>query len=359
MDLHNRRKTLAISLLISLILSIGISNAIVIPTSSTSTGTFLGSLNFNNLSGSTIFGIPANTVLAVIISALIAFIIYGALKGTHLSNGAGVIGMLFGAILLVILYLNPKYLALLSSIAFLLGFIVLVLSILVFARKKLSAPGKVVGIILAIILLYTLFASNPSVANYIDNVLGFDISGLMLPILAYMFVIIVIYIIYALTYKRAKSSLSKLVSVIIIIVVAVSLLVPGFLHFLALSGMVFGIIFLALLLLLLIRWLLSHRERVVRIPKKRWLLSHRERVVRIPKKAVRGVQNYPSNKPYPSDKSSVVPASSLKHGKSFFRLGQSGQKGGGFATKSEIEAYKKGNPPPNLYLELPKKGKKK
>ena len=343
MDLHNRRKTLAISLLISLILSIGISNAIVIPTSSTSTGTFLGSLNFNNLSGSTIFGIPANTVLAVIISALIAFIIYGALKGTHLSNGAGVIGMLFGAILLVILYLNPKYLALLSSIAFLLSFIVLVLSILVFARKKLSAPGKVVGIILAIILLYTLFASNPSVANYIDNVLGFNLSGLMLPILSYMFVIIVVYIIYALTYKRAKSSLSKLVSVIIIIVVAVSLLVPGFLHFLALSGMVFGIIFLALLLLLLIRWLLSHRERVVRIPKK----------------AVRGVQNYPSNKPYPSDKSFVVPASSLKGGKSFFRLGQSGQKGGGFATKSEIEAYKKGNPPPNLYLELPKKGKKK
>ncbi|MGC8682014.1 MAG: hypothetical protein ACP5TF_01825, partial [Candidatus Acidifodinimicrobium sp.] len=267
MDLHNGRKILAISLLISFILSTGISNAIVIPTSSTSTGTFLSSLNFNNLSGSSIFGIPANTVLAVIISALIAFIIYGALKGTHLSNGAGVIGMLFGAILLVILYLNPKYLALLSSIAFLLGFIVLVLSILVFARKKLSTPGKVVGIILAVILLYTLFASNPYVGNYIDNVLGFDLSGLMLPILSYMFVIIVIYIVYALTYKRARSSLSKLVSAIIIIVVAVSLLIPGFLHFLALSGMVFGIIFLALLLLLLIRWLLSHRERVVRIPK--------------------------------------------------------------------------------------------
>ncbi len=338
---HRKYAGLATALVVSFALSIGLSNALSLPpTSQTATGSLLSSLNFGNYSGSTLFGIPMSIILAVIISALVAFIIYGALKGTHLSNGAGVIGMLFGAILLVILYLNPKYLALLSSIAFVLAFIVLVLAVLVFARKRLSTPGKVVGVVLAVILLYTLFASNPYIGNYIDNVLGFDLSGLMLPILAYMFVIIIIYIVYALTYKRAKSTFSKFISAIIIIVVAVSLLVPGFLHFLALSGLVFGIIILALLLLALIRWLLGHRERIVRIPTK----------------AVRGAFN---NQQSSSNKSFVVPASSLKGGKSFFRLGQSGQKGGGFATKSEIDAYKKGNPPPNLYLNLPKKGKNK
>ena len=92
---HRKYAGLATALVVSFALSIGLSNALSLPpTSQTATGSLLSSLNFGNYSGSTLFGIPMSIILAVIISALVAFIIYGALKGTHLSNGAGVIGML-------------------------------------------------------------------------------------------------------------------------------------------------------------------------------------------------------------------------------------------------------------------------
>ncbi|MCW1294211.1 MAG: hypothetical protein OH316_02265 [Candidatus Parvarchaeota archaeon] len=326
MMVYNRYSALILVLVVALMLSFSLSHAIQAPpVSGTSAGGLFSSLSLVSYSGSTLFGIPWSIVMSIILSVLIAFIVYGALKETHMSNGAGVIGALFGAILLVILYLNPKYLILLTSIGFISAFIILVLAILAFARKKLSTPGKVVGIILAVILLYILFDLNPVVGNYIDNVLGFNISSLMLPILAYMFVFIILYILYALTYKRAKSALSKSLSALFIIAVAAALLIPGFLHFIALSALILGLVLLALLLLAVFLKLWHGRERIERIPRR-------------PSKAQKG------------NKTFVTPAASLKNPNPKLYLGApekhlalpppSGNKSSSSSSSGYLEYYK-------------------
>lgn len=166
-------------------------------------------------------------VYAALFALLVIVIMYQVLQRTMLSSGAAAISTVIGAIIFVILFTNPSLIQIFLGVYFATALICILLLVTLIPTRKGSPMAKLLLVVFIAILIYLLFANNPTVGKALNNTLGFDVVGYMPGIVMGLIVLAIIVLLVKAFRKTKHSAVKALVPVCILILLAL-FFVPGF-----------------------------------------------------------------------------------------------------------------------------------
>ena len=175
--------------------------------------------------------------------AIVLFIVFAiALDRTQLSSGRIAISLILGLITFFVLYTNSTLLHFFLNTFIVLAFIALILGML--AAVKSPRSIKLIGLVVALFLIYILFANDSGLTNFIDSFLHIDILQILPLILGAVAILTIIILI--LRAMRNHKSIGLRAVLAFIILMMIVLLIPGFASFL------FNPVILIILIILII-----------------------------------------------------------------------------------------------------------
>ncbi len=333
-------RKIAIIAFILFLFIIPVSNAVNLPNSN------VGSLSFP-ISSSSNLPIPSYLFYSILISFAVMVIVSAALRMTQLKSGAYMIGIIVGFMVLFYLYSNPNLANTLGNIIVVYSLFVLVLASLIALARKGTNPIMVLfGLILLFILFYLVILNNKPLQSYLNNTFHVNTTNFMSLFIPYIIGLVLIYVFYRIFYKRLGM---HILGSLIMLATAIIFFVPGAIFF-----------WWLLVVLVIVALIIGSFYHLAKRKMNRGFNPKEAKPnlppQNIPKENLGSVQETSPKKNlelFNSGKPSIIPFSSRSNpNKHWFLFNPGKGKGGGFATKEEIEKFKAENPPPQLYLDI-------
>ncbi len=268
-----KREYLIVVFLALLLFSLSIAHAQLppSPSSTSSNGISLGSLNISN------------SPLYAGFFAIAMFIIFAiALNRTQLSSGSTVIALIFGLITFFVLYTNPTLLKFFMDTFVVLAFIALILGMLALVKSPRSI--RLIGLIVALFLIYVLFVNSPGLTNSVNSVLHINILSI-LPLIFGAVSVLVIIVLLARGIKNHNNIVLRVILAFVIFLL-IALLIPGFASFLF-NPITLIVILFVVLLSIFLAWRLR-RPRGPPVPKYQ---KRAEKVSKIQQRVLTSINN--------------------------------------------------------------------
>ncbi|MCL4397234.1 hypothetical protein M1494_02715 [Candidatus Parvarchaeota archaeon] len=178
--------------------------------------------------------------------AIVMFIIFAiALDRTQLSSGRIAISFIFALITFFLLYTDNTLLHFFLNTFIVLAFIALILGML--AAVKSPRSIRLIGLIVALFLILILFENDSGLTNSVNSILHINILSI-LP-LVFGIIAVAVFIILLLRGVKTHSNIVLRVILLFIVFLLIALLIPGFAAFLF-SPIVLIPLFVAILLVI-------------------------------------------------------------------------------------------------------------
>ncbi len=161
--------------------------------------------------------------------AIVMFVIFAiALDRTQLSSGRIAISFIFALITFFVLYTDNALLHFFLNTFIVLAFIALILGMLALVKSPRSI--RLIGVVIALFLVIILFENDSGLTNFASSTLHFPI----LTVLPYVFgmVAVAVFIILLLRVIKTHSNIVLRAVLLFIILLLIALLIPGFAGFL-------------------------------------------------------------------------------------------------------------------------------
>ncbi len=170
-----------------------------------------------------------NSALYAGFFAIVMFIIFAiALDRTQLSSGRIAISLMFALITFFLLYSDSTLLHFFLNTFIVLGIIALILGMLALVRSPRSI--RLIGLVVALFLIYILFENDTGLTNSVDSLLHIQILTI-LPLILGGAAVLVIIILLMRGIKNHHNPVLR-VALAFIIFLLIALLIPGFAAFL-------------------------------------------------------------------------------------------------------------------------------
>ena len=198
-------------------------------------------------SGSFLSGLSSgNSYIYAGFFAIVMFIVFAiALDRTQLSSGGIAISFIFALITFFLLYSDSTLLHFFLNAFIVLAFIALILGML--AAVKSPRSIRLIGLIVALFLIIILFENDTSLTNSVNSILHINILSI-LP-LVFGIITVAVFIILLLRGVKTHSNIVLRVILLFIVFLLIALLIPGFAGFLF-SQIVLVPLFVAILLVI-------------------------------------------------------------------------------------------------------------
>ena len=235
----------------------------------------------------------ANSMLYAALIAIGLFVVFEvALERTQLSNGSIPISIVFALIVFFVLYSDSALLHFFVNVVMVMTLILIILGMLALIKSPRSI--RIIGLVVALFLVYILFVNDSGLTNSIDSVLHIN----LLQILPLILGVVTVFAIILFFVKGIRNSSNPNVKILFafIIVLIVALLIPGFASFL--FNPIIGVILLiAIVLAVLMMKKLSRGPKVkltkagkAAVAERKTALKEQKKAEKIEKKALKSEQ---------------------------------------------------------------------
>jgi hypothetical protein len=223
----------------------------------------------------------ANSMLYAALIAIGLFVVFEvALERTQLSNGSIPISIVFALIVFFVLYSDSALLHFFVNVVMVMTLILIILGMLALIKSPRSI--RIIGLVVALFLVYILFVNDSGLTNSIDSVLHIN----LLQILPLILGVVTVFAIILFFVKGIRNSSNPNVKILFafIIVLIVALLIPGFASFL--FNPIIGVILLiAIVLAVLMMKKLSRGPKVKLTKAGKAAVAERKTALKEQKKA--------------------------------------------------------------------------